>query len=739
MSTMNSIRDTFFEECEDLLTALSDGLAVMQSGAHDSETVNAVFRAVHSIKGGAGAFKLSDLVAFAHRFETVLDELRANRLSLVPDLLFTLLRSADHLTVLVEAARAEEQVDPQATEGFVSALNVWLNNSSGSAVERTVAPDESFSFAPVILDFQDLGAGDDEQSANAAITQKYLISFWPKSTLFANGHEPAFLLDGLAQMGHLEATLNITKLPPWDQFDPSIPFIGWQLTLDTAASEAEIKSVFEFVDGLCDLQITLHTGESTLGAAINSQATSVQLSQPAIEKIMAAPIEQKPISQIEPNSMPTDTGEATVPQQTAAPAKQQAASGPPSSEANGPKPTLRVDLDRVDRLINAVGELIINQAMIAQRVAELPVTTDSEVVTYVEDYRLLARDIQEAVMAIRAQPVKPLFQRMSRIVREAADATGKSAQLLSFGEEIEVDKTVIERLADPLTHMIRNAVDHGLESREDRIRAGKDICGIIKLSAAHRSGRVIITIKDDGAGLNRPRILKIAKDKGLIPADAELADSDIDSLLFLPGFSTASKISNLSGRGVGLDVVRTAVTALGGRVSISSTPGLGTEFTISLPLTLAVMDGMIVSVNGQTMVAPISSILETIRPTPSELHNVGPNSKFLSIGSKFIPIVDVAASLGLDGGRPENETPLLLLVESENENQCALIVDEVHDQRQVVIKGLEHNFRSVAGVSAATVLGNGHIALILDLDAIAFQRTSNQEPSAELAVNAKGV
>jgi two-component system, chemotaxis family, sensor kinase CheA len=739
MSTMNSIRDTFFEECEDLLTALSDGLAVMQSGAHDSETVNAVFRAVHSIKGGAGAFKLSDLVAFAHRFETVLDELRANRLSLVPDLLFTLLRSADHLTVLVEAARAEEQVDPQATEGFVSALNVWLNNSSGSAVERTVAPDESFSFAPVILDFQDLGAGDDEQSANAAITQKYLISFWPKSTLFANGHEPAFLLDGLAQMGHLEATLNITKLPPWDQFDPSIPFIGWQLTLDTAASEAEIKSVFEFVDGLCDLQITLHTGESTLGAAINSQATSVQLSQPAIEKIMAAPIEQKPISQIEPNSMPTDTGEATVPQQTAAPAKQQAVSGPPSSEANGPKPTLRVDLDRVDRLINAVGELIINQAMIAQRVAELPVTTDSEVVTYVEDYRLLARDIQEAVMAIRAQPVKPLFQRMSRIVREAADATGKSAQLLSFGEEIEVDKTVIERLADPLTHMIRNAVDHGLESREDRIRAGKDICGIIKLSAAHRSGRVIITIKDDGAGLNRPRILKIAKDKGLIPADAELADSDIDSLLFLPGFSTASKISNLSGRGVGLDVVRTAVTALGGRVSISSTPGLGTEFTISLPLTLAVMDGMIVSVNGQTMVAPISSILETIRPTPSELHNVGPNSKFLSIGSKFIPIVDVAASLGLDGGRPENETPLLLLVESENENQCALIVDEVHDQRQVVIKGLEHNFRSVAGVSAATVLGNGHIALILDLDAIAFQRTSNQEPSAELAVNAKGV
>lgn len=736
MSTMNSIRDTFFEECEDLLAALSDGLTIMQSGSHDAETVNAVFRAVHSVKGGAGAFKLTDLVAFAHRFETVLDELRANRLSLVPDLLFTLLRSADHLTVLVEAARADEQVDAQSTSGFVAALDVWLNNSATSSSERTVAPDEAFSFAPVVLDFPDLS--DDfsltDHGAQDDLTPKYEILFWPKSALFSNGHEPAFLIDSLAQMGHLEATLDTSKLPDWDQFDSSIPFIGWKLTLTTASSEAEIRSVFEFVDGLCDLKITLcsddHKNEVSIaintsleGEAASSSATQIKISNDMIaERLPLHPIPAEPITQ-----------------QIIPAIKPALATSAASVEANSPKPTLRVDLDRVDRLINAVGELIINQAMIAQRVAELPVTTDSEVVTYVEDYRLLARDIQEAVMAIRAQPVKPLFQRMSRIVREAADATGKSAQLLSFGEEIEVDKTVIERLADPLTHMIRNAVDHGLEARDERLRAGKDVCGVIKLSAAHRSGRVIITIKDDGAGLNRPKILKIAKDKGLVPVDADLADSDIDSLLFLPGFSTASKISNLSGRGVGLDVVRTAVAALGGRVSISSTPGFGTEFTISLPLTLAVMDGMIVSVNGQTMVAPISSILETIRPTPSELHSVGPNSRFLSIGNKFIPIVDVAASLGLDGGRPENESPLLLLVESENENQCALIVDEVHDQRQVVIKGLEHNFRSVAGVSAATVLGNGNIALILDLDAIAFQRPGSQETNSDLTLNTKGV
>jgi two-component system chemotaxis sensor kinase CheA len=718
MSTMNSIRDTFFEECEDLLADLSDGFAAMQAGTHDAETVNAVFRAVHSIKGGAGAFKLSDLVAFAHRFETVLDELRAGRLTLIPDLLFTLLRSADHLSVLIEAARSDETIDGAATAGFVAALDLWLEKTASFAAERSVAPDEAFSFAPVILDFPDLGnihaLGDLGTTAEeTARTARYTIEFWPKSSLFANGHEPAFLLDGLAQMGQMHAQINLDALPEWGQFDPSIPFMGWRITLETAATEAEVRTVFEFVEGLCDLHIAQDSAVPELSPP----------AQPAPEPATAA--------------APAGADQTNLAVQTAAASAPKTAPST-TTEAHGPKPTLRVDLDRVDRLINAVGELIINQAMIAQRVAELPVTTDSEVVTYVEDYRLLARDIQEAVMAIRAQPVKPLFQRMSRIVREAADATGKSAQLLSFGEDIEVDKTVIERLADPLTHMIRNAVDHGLETQDDRKRAGKDPCGIIKLSAAHRSGRVIITIKDDGAGLNRPRILKIAKDKGLIAADAELADSDIDSLLFLPGFSTASKVSNLSGRGVGLDVVRTAVVALGGRVSIASTPGQGTEFTISLPLTLAVMDGMIVSINGQTMVAPISSILETIRPAPSDLHSVGPHAKFLSIGDKFIPIVDVAASLGMDGGRPENETPLLLLVESENESQCALIVDEVHDQRQVVIKGLEHNFRSVAGVSAATVLGNGHIALILDLDAIAFQRAGNQDTAAELGLLAKG-
>lgn len=703
MSTMNSIRDTFFEECEDLLADLADGLAKMQAGTADPETVNAVFRAVHSVKGGAGAFQLNDLVSFSHQFETVLDELRSERLALAPELMFTLLRAADHLSVLIEASRDGQTIDATVTDNSVAALKLWLQSADGPATLSQADPATEFSFAAVSLDLGDFRSH--ETTVLSPETTLYSIHFQPSAALFSNGHEPAFLFAELAELGSLTSSIDVSGLPSWDEFDTTVPFVSWNLSLQTTASLEKVRSVFEFVDGLCNLSIK--------SEPLTDQADAVPTSLASSSTLPLTIETDSPIKHGQP------AASVAVVDPLPPAAKTTASAG---SDGHGPKPTLRVELDRVDRLINAVGELIINQAMISQRVGELPVTTDSEVVTYVEDYRLLARDIQEAVMAIRAQPVKPLFQRMSRIVREAAEATGKSAQLLTFGEEIEVDKTLIERLADPLTHMIRNAVDHGLEKTEDREKLGKDPCGTIRLSAAHRSGRVIISIKDDGAGLNRQKILKIAKEKGLVPADAEPSEADIDSLLFMPGFSTAQKVSNLSGRGVGLDVVRTAVIALGGRVAISSTPGHGTEFTISLPLTLAVMDGMVVSIQGQTMIAPISSIVETIRPSASEVHRAGPTAQFLSIRGDFIPIIDVASSLGIQSVGPRSEPPLLLLVESENQNHSALIVDEVHDQRQVVIKGLEHNYRSVPGVSAATVLGNGQIALILDLDAIAFQR-----------------
>ncbi len=698
MSAQSSIRDMFFEESEELLEALAEGLAQMNAGNHDDETVNAVFRAVHSIKGGAGAFKLTALVAFAHRFETVLDEMRGHRIAIDSSNLQVLQRSADHLADLVEDARTESDASSVQTEGFLVALDACLGASPGAVVSE---PDEPFSFAALSLDLSDIA-----MPAEAA-GQHFRIEFRPHAGLYANGHDPALLIATLADLGDVEVELDLSRLPDLPDYDPAKPSLSWRIRLKSEVEETVVQDVFEFVEGLCDLDIKREVVE-----AVSEPAP--QPPMPADEVVVA--VERTDLARPAPVT-PKEEGD-----------------GAGLTESRGPKPTLRVDLDRVDRLINAVGELIINQSMIAQRVQELRLATDADVVTHVEDYRLLARDIQEAVMAIRAQPVKPLFQRMSRIVREAADSTGKSARLVTHGEGTEVDKTVVERLADPLTHMIRNAVDHGLESLEGRIAAGKDPCGTIHLSAAHRSGAVIITIRDDGAGLNRRKILEIAKKKNLVSQDAELNDAETDALLFLPGFSTASTISNLSGRGVGLDVVRNAVAALGGPVSIASNPGQGTEFTISLPLTLAVLDGMVVSVAGQVMVIPITAILETIRPGVNDLHIVGTNEQLLSIRGKFIPVVDVAKGLGFT--RPANhpEPKTLLLVETEKQGQCALIVDRVFDQRQVVIKGLDTNYGAVPGVSAATVLGDGQIALILDPDAIANNRVL---PLAEARTAAK--
>lgn len=707
MASMTSIRDTFFEECEDLLEAMAEGLAAMQDGTHDAETVNAVFRAVHSVKGGAGAFALADLVAFAHRFETALDEMRAGRLAVDADVMHVLQRSADHLAFLVEAARTQTPVSPDETARFLTSLQTLLGGETTGAT-----PDDDFVFDAVAFDFGAIGM----DPPLVDLERDFLITFRPAPGLYRNGHEPTLLFAALAEMGRLETTLDLSALPPWEDLDPEQTFLSWSLRLTTREAETAIYEVFEFVDGLCTLDIRPATPVSDPAAPEIPSFDPTHAESRAPDRVDEQGV-MPAAAPAPPLLVATDAKVARI-----APEDSRRSDEGSASDARGPKPTLRVDLERVDRLINAVGELIINQAMIAQRFHDMDQVADGEVVTHIEDYRLLARDIQEAVMAIRAQPVKPLFQRMSRIVREAADATGKSARLVTVGDSTEVDKTVIERLADPLTHMIRNAVDHGLEPAEGRRTAGKDPVGSILLSAAHRSGSVIITIRDDGAGLNRRKILEIARSRGLVAAEAELTDAEIDALLFMPGFSTASTISNLSGRGVGLDVVRNAVVALGGRVSIASYPGSGTEFTISLPLTLAVMDGMVVSVAGQTMVVPITSILETIRPGPHDMHPLGTGENLLQIRGRFIPIVDVARSLNFPVTDALNRSPLLLLVEVENQGQCALMVDSVHDQRQVVIKGLTDNYGSVFGVSAATVLGDGRVALILDPDALAANR-----------------
>jgi two-component system chemotaxis sensor kinase CheA len=340
-------------------------------------------------------------------------------------------------------------------------------------------------------------------------------------------------------------------------------------------------------------------------------------------------------------------------------------------------------------------------------------------------------------MAIRAQPVKPVFQRMGRIVREIADMTAKQVRLVTEGENTEVDKTVIDKIAEPLTHMIRNAVDHGLETPEKRTEAGKSAEGVLRLSAKHRSGRIVIEIADDGAGINRERVKAKAIENGLITPETNLSDEDIDNLIFHPGFSTADKISDISGRGVGMDVVKRSIQALGGRISITSKPGKGSVFTMSLPLTLAVLDGMVVTVANQTLVVPLTAIVETLQPEKADIHSFGSSQRLIAIRDTFCPLVDVGNILNFRADLANPVEGVALLVESEGGGQRALMVDAIQGQRQVVIKSLEANYTNVPGIAAATILGDGRVALILDVDAV-VTASRGQPLSSDMALAATG-
>ncbi|WP_322895399.1 MULTISPECIES: chemotaxis protein CheA [unclassified Yoonia] len=660
MTGDTAMRDVFFEECEDLIAALSEGLTAMHDGHTDDETVNAVFRAVHSVKGAAGAFALDDLVSFAHRFETVLDAVRSHRLSLDDRLLHVLQRSGDVLADLIDSARDDQPANAAQVDPVLAQLQSFL----GDTPQAT----EEFVFEAVTLSF--------DPPPQPAST--HIVSFRPSTAFYTSGNDPVLIINALCALGPARVTVDTAHLPPTlDALRWQDGLLGWQVEVDGLATDLPILEIFQFVDDLCALHIALRDDTSP--------------GDP---------------TQTEPAPRPDTQSEAT------------------DRSSKRPATSLRVDPERVDRLINAVGELIINQSVISQRLQEAHLPNTAELFSDLDDYKLLAREIQEGVMAIRAQPVKPLFQRMLRIAREAADVTGKLVEFTTDGDATEVDKTVVERLADPLTHMIRNAIDHGIETPEKRVAAGKPRHGNLRLSARQRSGSIVIEIADDGAGLDRPRIRDIAISKGLIAEDAQLTETEIDHLLFAPGFSTAKAVTNLSGRGVGMDVVKTTITALGGRVAIASVTGQGTTFAITLPLTLAVMDGMIINLGGQTMVVPIASILETIRPKSADLSQIGLNTTLLRIRGEYVPVIDLAERMGHATPPRDMTERVLLLIQTDSMPQCALAVDDIFDQRQVVVKSMQGNYGEITGISGATILGDGKIALIIDPEAVAQGNSS---------------
>ncbi|HEY8950115.1 MAG TPA: chemotaxis protein CheA, partial [Rhizomicrobium sp.] len=546
MDPMDSIKQTYFQECEELLLAMEEGFIAIENGDADDETINAVFRAVHSIKGGGGAFGFEDLVSFAHIFETALDNLRSGKLAATPQTVKVLLRGGDMLSDHVAAAREGRPVAKGVDSDIKDELAAL--SDGGEAMGSDISDDlDGFGFAPMQILL------DDAPGAESAAAG-WRIHFKPHAALYAKANEPFLLVRELSQLGKLEVSADLSQLPTLDQIEPDQAYFAWDIHLEGDVPREKIEEVFDFVTGDCDLQIE----------AVSSPVAIL----PAQIEIVS-PVEIEPV--VKEEKKDAVVADSAV------------------------KQTIRVDLDKVDRLVNLVGELVITQAMLSQRINESHIPRGSSVGNGLAELEHLLRELQESVMAIRTQPVKSVFQRMPRLVRELAAQTNKKVRLVVEGEGTEVDKTVIERLGEPLTHMIRNAVDHGLETPEERLKAGKPEEGTVTLSAEHRGGRIVIEVSDDGRGINRSRVREKAIERGIISSSASLSEEEIDNLIFMPGFSTASQVSNISGRGVGMDVVRRNIVDLGGRIVIGSAPKQGSRFSLTLPLTLAVLDGMVVA------------------------------------------------------------------------------------------------------------------------------------------------
>lgn len=673
MSGFDQFKSTYISECFELLEQMESDLLGLDESA-DKETLNAIFRCAHSIKGGAGAFGFTAIGQFTHTLEALLDKLREGELSVSLDLTNLLLRARDVTVQMVVSARDNQPL----ADGFGREIEEELKRHAAGFGQ--VADANMLHGHPVIERIEESGG-------------KYHIRFLPSRGLLASGNEPLLLLRELRKLGSAELSCDISRLPAFELVEQDICYLGWDIVLDTEKSEADIREVFEFVEDECELVIS-PLYEEEVGKQ-KEKLPDIKNATPVIEK--------KPLS-------------ATPKLVENAPA--------------GGASSIRVDIEKVDRLINMVGEIVITQAMLTMQSRFLPVQQYPELIRGVDELTQHTRELQEAVMAIRMQPVKSIFSRMPRIVRDLSQQLGKDIRLEMQGEATEVDKTIIEQLSDPLTHMIRNSVDHGVEMPEVRAQNGKPSQGVILLSAEHRGGKIVITISDDGAGINRTRVLAKAKEKGVVTQDAHLTDEETDMLIFAPGFSTAETVTNVSGRGVGMDVVKRNIEGLGGSVMVQNHPGKGSQFMISLPLTLAILDGMVVRVAGEQYIVPIANIIETMCPRVDEIKHIADGSTVLNVRGQFVPILSIQRLFGISDSGEDNKS-LVVLVEN-NGVALGLMVDELVGQQQVVIKSLEENSNPIEGVSGATILGDGKVSLILDIPGLCRmnQKITHQERKA---------
>nr|WP_217449946.1 chemotaxis protein CheA [Lelliottia aquatilis] len=655
---------TFFDEADELLADMEQHLLNLVPEAPDSEQLNAIFRAAHSIKGGAGTFGFTVLQETTHLMENLLDEARRGEMQLNTDIINLFLETKDIMQEQLDAYKSSQEPDAASFEYICNALRQLALEAKGEAAAPAVSAAK--------LSVVDALASEDATPPAAEEKLRVVLSRLKESEVN--------LLE--EELGNLATLSNIVKGPD-----------SLAATIDGGIGQDDIVAVLCFV--IEADQITFETE----AAAVEAPAE--------VAEVLAAPEASAPaVVATAPalKAVPTETGAPNRAEREKPAAR--------SSEST----SIRVAVEKVDQLINLVGELVITQSMLAQRSNELDPVTHGDLITSMGQLQRNARDLQESVMSIRMMPMEYVFSRFPRLVRDLASKLNKQIELTQLGSSTELDKSLIERIIDPLTHLVRNSLDHGIESPENRIAAGKSPVGNLILSAEHQGGNICIEVTDDGAGLNRERILAKALSQGM-SVNENMTDEEVGMLIFAPGFSTAEQVTDVSGRGVGMDVVKRNIQEMGGHVEIKSKQGSGTTIRILLPLTLAILDGMSVKVAGEVFILPLNAVMESLQPRDEDLHPLAGGERVLEVRGEYLPLVELWKVFEVDGAKTEATQGIVVILQSAG-RRYALLVDQLIGQHQVVVKNLESNYRKVPGISAATILGDGSVALIVDVSAL---------------------
>lgn len=700
-------QDAFFDEVAEHLAIVEEGLLELEQHPEDRDLLNKIFRSAHSIKGGAGMFGFNAVAQFTHKMETLLDLLRNGQKAVSPLIADLLLKSTDCLKTLIESVKTGSAVD----DGLVQRLTTELAAGSAAAHQSSG------------------GSSKEAKPAQASVghgQQAYIINWIPPEWLFQRGLDPLQIMRELSAIGNLtKVVLDMSKLPDLADIDPEKCYLSWRMELTTAKDVKVIEAVFEFVRE--DSTLSIEAVKTRAEVAKDSEQATLTFTS-ILEEEKPKPlgeilIESGAISQAlldQALAQQKRVGEILVDQKAVTPQQLEQALQKQRQQDSGAQAkkadtaSIRVDTAKIDKLINLVGELVITQSMLSDlgsrfEMQQLPVLLER-----VAQLERNTREIQERVMGIRMLPIGTAFSRFPRLVRDLSTKAGKKIQLVLSGEETELDKTVIESIGDPLTHLVRNSADHGLEPPEERLDNNKPEVGTIRLNAFHEGGNICITVEDDGRGLNRERIVAKAIKQGLIGESEKLSDDQIWPLIFRPGFSTAEKLTDVSGRGVGMDVVKRNIEALGGTVSIKTAEGRGTTFILKLPLTLAIIEGMTVRIGQETYIVPLLSILESIQPKEGCVKTVVGKGELINVRGSYLPMIRLYEVFSLTSEHTNPTKAILLILETEGE-RVAVMVDEILGQQQVVIKSMEQNFRKVEGIAGATILGDGTVGFILDV------------------------